>query len=197
MDKGASNLLNLVFPFSGTAEFRSLAHIESYFAQGEFSFYDQLVVNAGIRNDGFSTFGASSRRHNFPKASAAWTFTNALGNGPKGLLSYGKLHFAYGETGKEPPLYAAVTTLTSGQTFGSGYNDVILSSINGQGGLVTSQTQGNPRSARSAIARMNMEAISRSSTTESICPQRTTRGVRTTSFWESRSTAPALVLSSR
>lgn len=144
VDKGASNLLNLVFPFSGTAEFRSLAHIESYFAQGEFSFYDQLVVNAGIRNDGFSTFGASSRRHNFPKASAAWTFTNALGNGPKRLLSYGKLHFAYGETGKEPPLYAAVTTLTSGQTFGSGYNDVILSSINGQGGLVTSQTQGNP-----------------------------------------------------
>jgi TonB-linked SusC/RagA family outer membrane protein len=144
VNKGASNLLNLVFPFSGTAEFRSLAHIESYFAQSELSFYNQLVVNAGIRNDGFSTFGASTRRHNFPKASAAWTFTNLLGNGPKGLLSYGKLHFAYGETGKEPPLYAAVTTLASGQTFGSGYNDVILSSINGQGGLVTSQTLGNP-----------------------------------------------------
>lgn len=144
VNKGASNLLNLVFPFSGTAEFRSLAHIESYFAQSEFSFYDQLVVNAGIRNDGFSTFGASTRRHNFPKASVAWTFSNLLGDVPKSLLSYGKLHFAYGETGKEPPLYAAVTTLTSGQTFGSGYNDVILSSINGQGGLVTSQTLGNP-----------------------------------------------------
>ncbi|MGH7604597.1 MAG: SusC/RagA family TonB-linked outer membrane protein [Gemmatimonadaceae bacterium] len=144
VNKGASNLLNLVFPFSGTAEFRSLAHIESYFAQAEFSLYDQLVLNAGIRNDGFSTFGASTRRHNFPKASAAWTFTNLLGDVPKSILSYGKLHFAYGETGKEPPLYAAVTTLASGQTFGSGYNDVILSSINGQGGLVTSQTLGNP-----------------------------------------------------
>ena len=144
VNKGASNLLNLVFPFSGTAEFRSLAHIESYFAQGEVSLYDQLVLNAGIRNDGFSTFGSSTRRHNFPKASAAWTFTNALGDRARGLLSYGKLHFAYGETGKEPPLYAAVTTLTSGQTFGSGYNDAILSSINGQGGLVTSQTLGNP-----------------------------------------------------
>jgi TonB-linked SusC/RagA family outer membrane protein len=144
VDKGASNLLNLVFPFSGTAEFRSLAHIESYFAQAELSWLDQLVVNAGIRNDGFSTFGASTRRHNFPKASAAWTFSNLLGSGSTGLLNYGKVHFAYGETGKEPPLYAAVTTLTSGQTFGSGYNDVILSSINGQGGLVTSQTLGNP-----------------------------------------------------
>src|SRR6266550_4704062 len=144
VNKGASNLLNLVFPFSGTAEFRSLAHIESYFAQAEMSWLDQLVVNAGIRNDGFSTFGASTRRHNFPKASAAWTFTKALGSQPTGLLNYGKIHFAYGETGKEPPLYAAVTTLTSGQTFGSGFNDAILSSINGQGGLVTSQTLGNP-----------------------------------------------------
>ena len=144
VNKGASNLLNLVFPFSGTAEFRSLAHIESYFAQAELSWLDQLVVNAGIRNDGFSTFGASTRRHNFPKASAAWTFSNLLGSGPTGLLNYGKVHFAYGETGKEPPLYAAVTTLTSGQTFGSGFNDAILSSINGQGGLVTSQTLGNP-----------------------------------------------------
>ena len=144
VNKGASNLLNLVFPFSGTAEFRSLAHIESYFAQAELSWLDQFVVNAGIRNDGFSTFGASTRRHNFPKASAAWTFSNALGRGATGLFNYGKIHFAYGETGKEPPLYAAVTTLTSGQTFGSGFNDAILSSINGQGGLVTSQTLGNP-----------------------------------------------------
>ena len=144
VNKGASNLLNLVFPFAGTAEFRSLAYIESYFGQGELSLYNQLVLNAGIRNDGFSTFGASTRRHNFPKASAAWTFTNALGDRAKSILSYGKLHFAYGETGKEPPLYAAVTTLASGQTFGSGYNDAILSSINGQGGLVTSQTLGNP-----------------------------------------------------
>ncbi|HYS69606.1 MAG TPA: TonB-dependent receptor, partial [Gemmatimonadaceae bacterium] len=144
VNKGASNLLNLVFPFSGTAEFRSLAHIESYFAQAELSWLDQFVVNAGIRNDGFSTFGASTRRHNFPKASAAWTFSNALGRGATGLFNYGKVHFAYGETGKEPPLYAAVTTLTSGQTFGSGFNDAILSSINGQGGLVTSQTLGNP-----------------------------------------------------
>ncbi|HJP59542.1 MAG TPA: TonB-dependent receptor, partial [Gemmatimonadaceae bacterium] len=144
VDKGASNLLTLVFPFSGTAEYKSLAHIESYFAQTELSFYDQLVVNAGIRNDGFSTFGASTRRHNFPKASAAWTFTKALGDFSGRVLNYGKLHFAYGETGKEPPIYAAVTTLTSGQTFGSGYSDAILSSINGQGGLVTSQVQGNP-----------------------------------------------------
>jgi TonB-linked SusC/RagA family outer membrane protein len=144
VNKGASNLLNLVFPFSGTAEFRSLAHIESYFAQAELSWLDQLVVNAGIRNDGFSTFGASTRRHNFPKASAAWTFSHLLGSGATGILNYGKVHFAYGETGKEPPLYAAVTTLTSGQTFGSGFNDAILSSINGQGGLVTSQTLGNP-----------------------------------------------------
>jgi hypothetical protein len=171
VNKGASNLLNLVFPFSGTAEFRSLAHIESYFGQGELSLYNQLVLNAGIRNDGFSTFGASTRRHNFPKASAAWTFTNALGDRAKSILSYGKLHFAYGETGKEPPLYAAVTTLASGQTFGSGYNDAILSSINGQA---------IQRCGQSATVRTNMVPTWRSSTTDWISPPRITRGVRTT-----------------
>ena len=84
-------------------ENRSLRHIESYFGQGELNLFNQVYLNAGVRNNGFSTFGASQRRHNFYKASAAWTVSNLLNGGDQtGLLSFAKLRAAYGETGREP-----------------------------------------------------------------------------------------------
>src|SRR6185436_13601194 len=49
------NIQNTITPF--VQEYRSLRHIEAYFAQAEVSLLDQLVLNVGIRNDGFSTFG--------------------------------------------------------------------------------------------------------------------------------------------
>ncbi|MEO8945439.1 MAG: SusC/RagA family TonB-linked outer membrane protein [Gemmatimonadaceae bacterium] len=121
----------------------SLAHIESYFAQATADLYGQLYFTLGVRNDGFSTFGASNRRSNFPKASAAWTFTNALGKrDQKGLFSYGKLRAAYGETGKEPPVYGTITAFSTGRTFGSGYGDAINTRF-GPGGIASSTGQGN------------------------------------------------------
>jgi TonB-linked SusC/RagA family outer membrane protein len=126
-------------------ENRSLAHIESYFGQLEFSLYNQLYLTAGLRNDGFSTFGQSNPRANYPKASAAWTFTNFLGNTDHtGVLSYGKLRLAYGETGKEPPFYAAVPGYSLSTTFGSGYQDVLTTLQGGYGGVVTESPLTNP-----------------------------------------------------
>jgi len=104
------------------------------------------VLNLGIRNDGFSTFGSANPRANYPKASVAWTFSNWLNHRDRtGMLSYGKLHLAYGETGKEPPAYAAVTALTNTTFFGlGGFGDLLKPGINGQGALATSLTVGNP-----------------------------------------------------
>ena len=129
-----------------TAEYRSLRHISAYFAQAEVSMYDQLVVNLGIRNDGFSTFGESNPRANYPKASAAWTFSNLLNGGARtGILSFGKLHIAYGETGKEPPAYASSTALSSAIAYTlGGWGDALKSGINGQGALGTIPILGNP-----------------------------------------------------
>jgi len=125
-------------------EFRSLRHVEGYFGQGELNLYNQLYLTAGIRNDGFSTFGASQRRHSFPKASAAWTFTNLLNGGEqKGWLSFGKLRAAYGETGKEPDVYAALNALSTTVLFGSGYGDALKTSINGVPGITSSTQLGN------------------------------------------------------
>jgi TonB-linked SusC/RagA family outer membrane protein len=138
------NIQNTITPF--VQEYRALRHIEAYFAQAEVSLLDQLVLNLGIRNDGFSTFGSANPRANYPKASVAWTFSNLLnGRDRTGLLSYGKLHLAYGETGKEPPAYAAITALTSTTFIGlGGFGDALKPGINGQGALLTSGTQGNP-----------------------------------------------------
>ena len=138
------NLQNTISP--QVTEYRALRHIEAYFAQAELSLLDQLVLNLGLRNDGFSTFGSANPRANYPKASAAWTFSNLINNRDRtGLFSYGKLHVAYGETGKEPPAYAAVTALSSTNLFTlSGFGDALKSGINGQGALSTSLVVGNP-----------------------------------------------------
>ncbi|MFN2563806.1 MAG: SusC/RagA family TonB-linked outer membrane protein [Gemmatimonadaceae bacterium] len=125
-------------------EVKSVQHVDAYFAQAEADLYNQVFVTLGIRNDGFSTFGRNNRRASYPKASVAWTFTNALGNAEqRGLLSFGKLRAAYGETGREPPVYGTITALSSTLLFGSGFSDFISVSQSGQGGLVTSTNLGN------------------------------------------------------
>jgi len=126
-------------------ELNSLAHIESYFTQADLGVYNQLFLSGRLRNDGYSTFGASKRRNNFPAFTAAWTFTNALHNEDhKGILSFGKVRFAYGETGKEPPVYSSITALSTGiNAFGSGFGDFINATQNGQSALITSFLIGN------------------------------------------------------
>jgi TonB-linked SusC/RagA family outer membrane protein len=125
------------------SEFRSLRHIEAYFTQGELDLFNQLHVTAGVRDDGFSTFGASDRTALYPKVDAAWTFTNSMHMSGTGWLSSGRLRAAYGETGREPPVYATISALSSTSTFGSGLGDAIGSKQSGQGGLVTGGNLGN------------------------------------------------------
>ncbi len=147
---GTGNNLIAPAPFSLNNTVSQLAteydytiHAESYFGQAEADLFNQLYLTAALRNDGFSTFGASNPRAWYPKASVAWTFTNALGNTQqKGLLSYGKLRASFGETGKEPNVYSTLTTLGRA-VFASGWTDQLSSTQGGYGGLVTSGTQGN------------------------------------------------------
>ena len=125
-------------------EVRSLQHTESYFAQATADLFDQLYLTGAVRNDGYSTFGVSNRRAWFPKVSAAWTFTNALGNkDQKGFLSYGKLRAAYGQTGKEPGVYQTITALSLTSLFGSGFGDFAQESQSGLPGVITGAAAGN------------------------------------------------------
>ena len=135
------NTVNVQVPL----EYRTLRHIEAYFAQAELNLFDQIFLNAGVRNDGFSTFGVNNRRAWYPKAQVAWAFTNALGiTDQRGLLSFGKLRASYGETGREPPVYSTNPVVTTGTQFGGGYGDFINASQSGQGGATSIFTARNP-----------------------------------------------------
>jgi TonB-linked SusC/RagA family outer membrane protein len=126
------------------AETRSLRHIQAYFAQAQVGWQDQLFLTAGLRDDGFSTFGASKRTALYPKVDLAWVFTETMGKTSQtGILSYGKLRAAYGETGREPPVYATISALSATALFGSGFGDQIGPKQSGQGGLVTALSLGN------------------------------------------------------
>jgi TonB-linked SusC/RagA family outer membrane protein len=126
-------------------EFKSLVHSESYFGQATADVFNELYLTAALRNDGFSTFGQSDPRAWYPKASAAWTFSNILGKtDQKGAFSFGKLRVAYGETGKEPGVYSTNTVLVPGGTFLSGFGDFLNATQQGNGGLFSSVALGNP-----------------------------------------------------
>ena len=122
----------------------SLIHSESYFAQVDMSLFDRVFVSAAARNDGFSEFGTSSRRHWFPKGSVAWNFIQQ-GNGGTGPIGYGKLRFAYGETGSEPAVYSTNQFYSSGVFFSdAGWGSALLENQNGNGGLSQSTQRAQP-----------------------------------------------------
>src|SRR5256714_2486451 len=114
-------------------------HNESYFGQETFDLFDQLYFTAALRNDGSTTFGTQNRRSWFPKASAAWTFTNAYK--PR-RLTFGKARISYGEAGQEPQPYLTSATfsgtaLTGNISQGTG----LTPTQSGQGGLVSTVTK--------------------------------------------------------
>lgn len=122
----------------------TLVHGESYFAQATADLFNQLYLTAALRNDGFSTFGTSTRRHWFPKASAAWTFRNQTEAQP-GFLSFGKLRAAYGETGTEPPVYITDQVYLVGNfIFDAGWGDALLANQAGNGGAFQGPKKAQP-----------------------------------------------------
>ena len=126
-----------------TDEFESLIHTQSYFGQATLDLFNQLFLTGGLRNDGSSTFGASQKRHWFPKASAAWTFSNLIGD-TRGMIPVGKLRIAYGQTGQIPPVYSTIGGLTTGAFVDGWVSDGLSTSQSGIGGLTTSTLKAQP-----------------------------------------------------
>jgi TonB-linked SusC/RagA family outer membrane protein len=90
---------------------------DSYFGQLTVDLYDQLFLTGALRYDGSSTFDEDNRYAAFPKASAAWTFTNMYN--PAEFLTFGKLRLSYGEAGQEPQPYLTVSTFTGAALTGA------------------------------------------------------------------------------
>lgn len=118
-------------------DMETLVHRESYFGQATADLWDQLFLTGALRNDGFSTFGNNNRRHWFPKASAAWTFTKAIA-GLSSNIDFAKVRAAYGETGREPNVYSTLNAFSVGRftEYGGDASGVLRTIYMGQAGLV-------------------------------------------------------------
>lgn len=122
-------------------EFTSTVRTDGYFAQAQFDLYDQLYVTGAVRFDGSSTFGGESQRFAYPKFSAAWDFSDYVQETP---FSFGKVRFAYGVAGKQPPVFSNVNafqtaTITDGWLSPNGLQTIYL----GNEGVVSEGTLGN------------------------------------------------------
>jgi TonB-linked SusC/RagA family outer membrane protein len=117
--------------------------IEGYFGQANFDLFDQLFLQARLRNDASSAFSVGDQRAWYPGASVAWSFTKAL-RLPESLISFGKLRFAYGETGQEPPLYTTQDIFTTAAFADFNPGSLQATTLNGIGGLYASANRGNP-----------------------------------------------------
>ena len=111
-------------------DFLQKLRVESYFTQVTADFWDRLHLAAALRNDGVSSFGADSRRNWFPQGSAAWVFRRRQGDN-RGLVTYGKLRAAYGQSGTRPTPYLlasvfAQTNRGGGLISGSSYPTATL-----------------------------------------------------------------------
>jgi TonB-linked SusC/RagA family outer membrane protein len=121
------------------SDYQNQVHNESYFGQATLDLKNQLYLTAAVRNDGSTTFGREDRRSWFPKASAAWTFTNVY---RPSFLTFGKLRMSYGEAGQEPQPYLTSqtfsgTNLVGGIAQGTGFTPT----QSGLGGLFTNFTK--------------------------------------------------------
>ena len=135
-----SNITTLVKGNSSDSETRR--HTDGYFSQANLDLYDQLFLQARVRNDGSSAFGPGHQRATYPGASVAWSFTKAVSI-PENIISFGKARLAYGESGQQPGLYQTQDVFSTGS-----FADFSPASLqqpvqNGIGGSFASSAKGN------------------------------------------------------
>jgi TonB-linked SusC/RagA family outer membrane protein len=137
-----NNLTNRAIPNDSESRRR----IEGYFAQATMDLYDQLFLQARIRNDGSSAFGLENQRAWYPGGSVSWSFTKAIGL-PENIVSFGKARVAYGESGQQPALYQQQDVYSAGAFADFSPGSLQAPSLNGIGGLYPSAGKGNPEIA--------------------------------------------------
>ncbi len=126
-------------------EYKYRIRTDGYFATGQLTLGDQLTVNGTGRFDGSSTFGGSGKHFFYPGAGAAWTFTRLpFFQDNLGFLSFGKLRTSWGVAGRQPPVFSNVNAYTTGSFADGWVNNGLFSLYNGQEGVFSQGTLGNP-----------------------------------------------------
>ena len=89
-----------------TGESRLRVRSGGFFLQEQLAWRDRLFVVAGVRYDGFSTFGDGFGLARYPKLSASYILSDESFF-PQGLFDQFKLRVAWGQSGKAPGVFAA------------------------------------------------------------------------------------------
>jgi TonB-linked SusC/RagA family outer membrane protein len=118
--------------------------IAGHYAQAEVDYAQQLFLTGRARVDGSSTFGLDNQFALYPGFQAAWVFTRTLGMPDEGVLPFGRLRFAFGQSGQEPDLYLLQTVFLGTQLIDFNPGSLTLPTRAGFGGLRTSFILGNP-----------------------------------------------------
>lgn len=107
--------------------------LSSYFGRVSYNFAERYMLQATIRRDGSSNFGANHRYGTFPSFSLGWNVTNEsfMAKRPE-WLSNTKLRFSWGKNGNENIGHFAYTTLTatgSNYIFGAGSAQAVIAGV--------------------------------------------------------------------
>ncbi len=87
---------------SGTTTSATGNSLASLFGRASYSYKGRYIVNALVRRDGSSRFGANNRWGNFVSGALAWRFTDErFMSWTGGVLDDGKLRVSVGQTGNE------------------------------------------------------------------------------------------------
>lgn len=102
---------------------------QSVFGRIGYSYMGKYILNANMRADASSNFGAQNRWGYFPSASAAWRFSDEkFMSFASKYLTDGKLRVSYGLTGNQMiPPYANINQMTFGNTYYNGISGVVNS----------------------------------------------------------------------
>jgi TonB-linked SusC/RagA family outer membrane protein len=116
---------------------------ETYNLTGTLDVADQLFLTAGVTNFGSSRFGVNTQRAWYPRAQAAWTFTEPLSI-PANLLSFGKARVAYGESGQLPNPYQLQDVFSNVPLVDFTPGSTLQPTLGGHGGYYSAPVRGNP-----------------------------------------------------
>jgi TonB-linked SusC/RagA family outer membrane protein len=109
--------LNAGVVISGNS-FKDQWSLASYFGRVGYSYKDKYLVNASIRRDGSSRFGANQRYGIFPSASIGWRVSEEAFMKSIPVISDMKLKVSYGVAGNNA-FMSANTTFTNFNNYGS------------------------------------------------------------------------------
>ncbi|MGB3776535.1 MAG: TonB-dependent receptor plug domain-containing protein, partial [Leeuwenhoekiella sp.] len=113
---GAGNAItDLDLPRPGLYSFKEDNTLIAYFTRINYSFLDRYFLQASIRHEGSSRFGANNKWASFPAISGGWLISDENFMEEVDFISNLKIRVGYGETGNQGiPNYQSIVTLGTG-----------------------------------------------------------------------------------